>query len=111
MNWKQKKRILNIAMMIVSITAVVIFALVSCGSGQHEKIEIVEAPEEVRLGYCGTEEYRVQSFDTLSAIAVKYIPSDEYMQQWIKDVIRLNDRKNDTIYFDETIKVYVYEKQ
>ena len=66
--------------------------------------------ESESISYAGVEEYRVQSFDTLSSIAVKYIPDDDYMQQWINDVQRLNGRKNSTIYFGETIKVFTYEK-
>jgi hypothetical protein len=61
-----------------------------------------------KILYSGVEEYKVGCFETLSDIAVKYIPSDAYMNDWIADVKRLNGRKTNDIYFGETIKVYYY---
>ena len=109
MNWKQKKKQLRIASTIFAIMFIVLFAFVSCGRSEKQNV-IVNEREEQQIEYVGIEEYKVQAFDTLSSIAVKYIPSDKYMSQWIEDVKSLNGRKNSTIYFDEVIKVYVYEK-
>lgn len=82
------------------------------GNGNENQTEIKEktAAAEQLISYAGIEEYRVQSFDTLSSIAVKYIPSDKCMSKWISDVKRLNNRKSNDIYFNEVIRVYVYEK-
>ena len=108
MNLKQKKRFMRITAAAFLIMLIVLYAFVSCGSS--EKKEIVEKKEEQRIEYAGIEEYEVGPFETLSHIAVKYIPSDDYMQQWIEDVQRLNSRDNSTIYSGETIKVFTYEK-
>jgi len=111
MNWIQKKNLCKLIATVLTVIAIITFALVSCGAGQSEEPETVTISEESKLKYSGIEEYEVGPFETLSYIAVKYIPSDEYMQQWIEDVERLNGRKNTTIYVGEVIKVYVYEKQ
>ena len=91
-------------------------ALTLSGAGKsqnrtHEQNRCESAAETIALEYTGIEEYEVQAFDTLSAIAVKYIPSDEYMQQWIDDVKRLNKRKTSDIYSGEVIKVYACEEK
>lgn len=85
---------------------IIFISFVSCAS--KEKQVTIQQVENPKIEYSGTEEYTVEPFDTLSAIAVKYIPSDEYMQKWINDVKRLNGRKTNDIYFGETIKVYYY---
>ena len=102
-----------IAFIVVSI--MLVFVYVSCVRATKGKEPTAEQEEatavtENIISYAGVEEYRVQAFDTLSSIAVKYIPDDYYMQQWIDDVKRLNNRKSNDIYFDEVIRVYVYEK-
>lgn len=94
----------NILISLALIMLVVVISLASCGSG---KKKVVEVKEEQRIEYAGTEEYEVGPFETLSHIAAKYIPSDEYMSQWISDVKRLNGRKTTDIYSGEVIKVYV----
>ena len=111
MNWIQKKNLCKLIATVLTIIAIITIALASCGAGQSKEPEIVTVSEESKLEYCGVEEYEVGPFETLSHIAVKYIPSDEYMQQWIKDVQKLNGRKNTTIYVGETIKVYVCERE
>ena len=109
MNLKQKKRFMRITATTFSIMLIILYAFVSC-AGTEKKEVVVEHQEEQRIDYAGVEFYEVGAFETLSHIAVKYIPSDDYMQEWIRDVQRLNNRKNSTIYFGEVIKVYVYEK-
>lgn len=109
MNWKQKKKMFRIAATIFAIMLIILFSLASCGSSEKQTV-IVEEKKEQQIEYAGIEEYKVQAFDTLSSIAVKYIPSDKYMSQWIADVKRLNGRKNSTIYVGEVIKVYVCEE-
>ena len=106
MNWKQKKRFTRITAIAFAIMLIILYAFVSC-AGTEKKEVVVEHQEEERIDYAGVEEYEVGCFETLSHIAVKYIPSDKYMQQWIKDVQRLNGRNNSTIYSGEVIKVYV----
>lgn len=106
MTWKQKKRFMEITLTVFAIMVIILFAFACCGS--TEKEITYECREEERIKYVGVEEYEVGAFDTLSGIAVKYIPSDAYMQEWIDDVKRLNGRDNSTIYFGEVIKVYVY---
>lgn len=113
MSQKREQKYQNrlIAFMIVII--MLVFAYVCCGSiakGKQMEQKEETAPGEILISYTGIEEYRVQSFNTLSSIAVKYIPSDKYMSKWISDVKRLNNRKSNDIYFDEVIRVYVYEK-
>ena len=107
MTWKQKKRFMRIAATIFLVMLIILFAFACCGSS--EKVTY-ECREEERIEYAGIEEYEVKAFDTLSGIAVKYIPTDAYMQEWIDDVKRLNGRDDSTIYFGEVIKVYVFEK-
>ena len=108
MNWKQKRRFMRITATVFAIMLIILYAFVSC-AGTDRKEVIVEEQEEQRIEYAGVIEYEVGPFETLSHIAVKFIPSDEYMQEWIDDVKRLNGRKNSTIYFGETIKVFTYE--
>lgn len=105
---KMDKRENKLIMISLAIFLVVLFTLSCCGAKQSNPAEA--EPVKVEIQYAGTEEYTVGAFDTLSHIAVKYIPSDEYMQQWIEDVKRLNGRKTTDIYYGEVIKVYVYEK-
>ena len=109
MNWKQKKRFARITATTFAIMLVIVYTFVCC-AGTNKKEVITEHQEEERINYDGYEFYQVGPFETLSSIAVKYIPSDDYMQDWIYDVKRLNNRDNSTIYFGEVIKVYVYEK-
>lgn len=97
---------MRITATIFLVMLIIVFAFACCGSS--DKVTY-ECKEEDRIEYAGIEEYEVGAFDTLSGIAVKYIPSDLYMQEWIRDVQRLNNRDNSTIYFGEVIKVYVYE--
>ena len=87
-------------------------AILGATKGNENQTELKEktAAAEQLISYAGIEEYRVQSFDTLSNIAVKYIPSDKYISKWISDVKHLNNRKSNDIYFDEVIRVYIYEK-
>ena len=109
MNWKQKKRFMRITATTFLIMLILVFAFASC-AGTEKKEVVVYHQEEQRIDYAGYEFYEVGPFETLSSIATKYIPSDDYMQDWICDVQRLNNRNNSTIYFGEVIKVYVYEK-
>jgi len=109
MNWKQKKKLLRAVATIFAIMFIISFAFVSCGSSEKSEVTC-EQEEYQRIKYCGVELYEVGPFETLSHIAVKYIPSDKYMQQWIEDVQRLNGRNNSTIYSGEVIKVYVCEE-
>lgn len=81
----------------------------SCTSKGEVKVEKSD-PLPQRAEYVGVVEYEVKSFDTLSKIACDYIPSDRYMETWIRDVQKLNGRKNSTIYFGEVIKVYECKK-
>lgn len=100
----------NRLLMLALIMAVTVVAFASCGADRNYKQDVpTEAVIEERMPYGGIEEYEVQAFDTLSKIAVKYIPSDKYMADWINDVQKLNGRDNSTIYYGETIKVYSYE--
>ena len=108
MTWKQKKRFMRITATTFAVMLILVFAFASCGSSEKEVT--YQQEEEQRIGYAGIEEYEVGAFDTLSHIAVKYIPSDSYMKEWIDDVKRLNGRDDSTIYFGEVIKVYIYEK-
>lgn len=108
MTWNQKKRFMRITATVFAMMFILVFAFASCGSSEKEIT--YECREEQKIEYAGIEEYEVGAFDTLSHIAVKYIPSDAYMQEWIEDVKRLNGRDNSTIYFGEVIKVYVYEE-
>lgn len=98
----------NILITSALIILVVFISFASCGNTTKEKSNIIKNQEIQKIEYTGIEEYKVQSFDTLSSIATKYIPSDEYMEQWIYDVKKLNKRKTNDIYFDEIIKVYYY---
>ena len=107
MNWKQKKRITRILATIFAVMFIILCALSSCGGTEKKAIK-PETPKE-RIKYARVIEYEVGPFETLSHIAVKFIPSDDYMPKWIEDVQKLNGRKNSTIYSGETIKVYVYE--
>ena len=109
MTWKQKKRFMRITATVFAIMLIILFAFACCGSTEKEEVTY-QQEEEQRIEYAGIEEYEVGPFETLSHIAVKYIPSDAYMQEWIDDVERLNNRKNSTIYSGEVIKVYIYEK-
>jgi hypothetical protein len=108
MNWKQKKKFLRATITVFAIMLIILYAFVSC-AGTEKKEVIVEEQEEQRIEYAGVIEYEVGPFETLSHIAVKFIPSDEYMQEWISDVKRLNGRKTSDIYSGETIKVFTYE--
>lgn len=94
----------NVLITIALILLVMVISLASCASTEKE---VNEVKEEQRLEYAGVEEYEVGPFETLSHIAAKYIPSDEYMYEWICDVERLNGRKTSDIYFGEVINVYV----
>ncbi len=105
---KQKKKFISSTAAVFVIMLIILYAFVSC-AGTEKKEVLAEVQEEQRIEYVGVEEYEVGPFETLSHIAVKYIPSDKYMQQWIKDVQRLIGRENSTIYSGEVIKVYVYE--
>ena len=109
MNWKQKKRFMRITAAAFAIMLIIVYAFVSC-AGTEKKEVVVEPQEEEMIDYAGYEFYEVGAFETLSSIATKYIPSDDYMSDWIYDVKRLNNRDNSTIYSGEVIKVYVYEK-
>ena len=111
MNWIQKKNLCKLIVTVLTVIAIITIALASCGAGQSKEPETVTISEESKLKYSGIEEYEVGPFETISHIAVKYIPSDGYMQQWIKDVQKLNGRKNSTIYVGEVIKVYMYERE
>ena len=95
-----------------SIILIILFVLfisfVSCSSNHDKSSKNVETIEIQKISYSGIEEYNVKCFETLSDIAVKYIPSKEYMSDWIADVKRLNGRKTNDIYFGEVIKVYYY---
>lgn len=97
---KKEKTFISIALIVL----IVGISLACCGSGEKT---VIVSEEEQRIEYLGVEEYEVGPFETLSHIAVKYIPSDEYMSQWISDVKRLNGRKKSDIYVGEVIKVYV----
>lgn len=108
MNQQQKKKIQRRLAAVFAVMIVITASFVCCGARKSSPAEDEAGASAVE--YAGTEEYVVQAFDTLSDIAVKYIPSDEYMQQWIGDVIRLNGRRNSTIYSGETIKVYKFGK-
>lgn len=109
MNQQQKKKIQRRLAAVFAVMIIIAVSFVCCGARKSSPAEDEAGTSAVE--YAGTEEYVVQAFDTLSDIAVKYIPSDEYMQQWICDVIRLNGRRNSTIYYGETIRVYTYEKK
>ena len=108
MNWKQKKRFLRAVSAVFAIMLIILYAFVSC-AGTEKKQVVIEQQEEQQIEYAGVEEYEVGCFETLSHIAVKYIPSDEYMSQWIRDVKRLNGRKTNDIYVGEKIKVFTYK--
>lgn len=115
MSRKREQKYQNrlIAFMIVIIMLVfvyVCFGSTTKGNENTAELNTKTAESEQLISYAGVEEYRVQSFDTLSSIAVKYIPSDKYMSKWIDDVKRLNNRKSNDIYFDEIIRVYIYEE-
>lgn len=90
------------------IVFIIFICFVSCGNSNNKNIETNNNEQIEELLYLGIEEYEVGCFETLSDIAVKYIPSDEYMSDWIADVKRLNGRKTNDIYFGEVIKVYYY---
>ena len=91
------------------ITTVVLFAcFASCGNKCKSEMESAKEQQMETILYSGIEEYKVGCFETLSDIAVKYIPTKEYMSDWIDDVKRLNGRKTNDIYFGEVIKVYYY---
>ena len=103
---KYKKTFCILSAVLISISVI----RATKGKEPTAEQEKVTAVTENIISYAGVEEYEVGPFETLSHIAVKYIPSDDYMQQWIEDAQRLNGRKNSTIYFGEVIKVYVYEE-
>lgn len=109
MNWKQKKKFMRVTACAFAIMLIILYAFVSC-AGTEKKEVVVEEQVEQWIDYAGYEFYEVGPFETLSSIATKYIPSDDYMQDWINDVQRLNGRNNSTIYSGEVIKVYVYEE-
>ena len=90
------------------ITVVLFACFASCGNKCKSEMEKEQETKVEKILYSGVEEYEVGCFETLSDIAVKYIPSDVYMNDWIADVKRLNGRKTNDIYFGETIKVYYY---
>lgn len=90
------------------IMLIVSVSFASCGNKCKSEIEEIRNEQVQKILYSGIEEYEVGCFETLSDIAVKYIPSDVYMNDWIEDVKRLNGRKTNDIYFGETIKVYYY---
>ena len=78
---------------------------------KHQNFGLNESEPEFELivnepvvKYADIEFYTVEGGEGWSHIAVKYIPSAEYMQQWIRDVKYLNTRKSATVYFGETIK-------
>ena len=98
------------SILIAVIIFIIAISLFSCGSSKKEKEIVLETETEQKqeVFYAGVENYEVDCFETLSDIAVKYIPSDEYMSDWIADVKRLNGRKTNDIYFGEVIKVYYY---
>lgn len=98
----------NFLIEIALIILVIFISFVSCGNTPKEKNNAVQVEEIKNIEYSGIEEYEVQAFDTLSSISTKYIPTDEYMSDWIADVKRLNGRKTNDIYFGEVIKVYYY---
>lgn len=106
MKRKHRRKFFRAAATALAAAAVVSLAFVSCGT-KCPAPQCAEA-EKRRVEWSGIEEYEVGAFDTLSGIAVKYIPSDDCMEQWIEDVMRLNCRRNTTIYYGETIKVYNY---
>lgn len=108
MNWKQKKKGLRIIATTFALMLIITYAFVSCGGTEKKEVRVEEQKEE-RIKYARVIEYEVGPFETLSHIAVKFIPSNDYMPKWIEDVQKLNGRKNSTIYSGETIKVYVYE--
>lgn len=87
---------------------ILIICLFSCGNSRKEIVLQEQKEQKQEIFYAGIENYEVNCFETLSDIAVKYIPSDEYMSDWIADVKRLNGRKTNDIYFGEVIKVYYY---
>lgn len=97
--------------LVIAIVLIALFMIgFSNGTSKGEvKIEKSD-PLPQRAEYVGIVEYEVKSFDTLSKIACDYIPSDRYMETWIRDVQKLNGRKNSTIYFGEVIKVYECKK-
>ena len=103
-NYKKILCILSVVLISIAISGA------TKGNGNETELKEKTAAAEQLISYAGIEEYRVQSFDTLSSIAVKYIPSDKYMSKWMSDVKRLNNRKSNDIYYDEVIRVYVYEK-
>lgn len=90
------------------IVFILIICLFSCGNSKKEIVSEIETEQKQEMFYAGVENYEVDCFETLSDIAVKYIPSNEYMSDWIADVKRLNGRKTNDIYFGEVIKVYYY---
>lgn len=90
-------------------------AILGSCSGKVVEEEVVVAENaiadlEYPPPYASVESYTVKANDTLSSIAVKYIPSDKYMQYWIEDVMRLNDRTKPIVYWGETIEVLTYEE-
>ena len=87
---------------------IILISLLSCGNSKNDIVVENKTESIQEISYSGIENYEVDCFETLSDIAVKYIPSDKYMSDWIADVRRLNGRKTNDIYFGEVIKVYYY---
>lgn len=90
------------------IILIILISLLSCGNSKNDIVVENKTESIQEISYSGIENYEVGCFETLSDIAVKYIPSDKYMSDWIADVRRLNGRKTNDIYFGEVIKVYYY---
>ena len=90
------------------VLCVVAIMLFSCQGSRKNVVAETQPQQKQEIVYAGIENYKVGCFETLSDIAVKYIPSDEYMNDWIADVKRLNGRKTNDIYFGEVIKVYYF---
>lgn len=87
---------------------IILISLLSCGNSKNDIVVENKTESIQEISYSGIENYEVDCFETLSDIAVKYIPSDKYMSDWIADVKRLNGRKTNDIYFGEVIKVYYF---
>lgn len=96
------------SVLLALVVCVLVIMLFSCQSSKENVVAETQAEQKQEILYAGIENYEVGCFETLSDIAVKYIPSDEYMSDWIADVKRLNGRKTNDIYFGEVIKVYYY---